>query len=215
MPSRAILVKHATILFAYLIVVWGFYRLIFKLPDEVEEFIIKPLVWLVPVFYLLYIEKANLASVGITLTKIAPAVYLSLGLGAVFLIEALILNYFKYKGFSFLANVGSASFQATLLTSISTAVTEEITFRGYIFGRLLLSLKNEALANVLTSIGWLLIHVPVVVFVWKLDLASSISYLAVSLLYSLGAGFIYARTKNVISPILLHILWEWPVILFR
>ena len=53
--------KHATAIAAYLLIVWGFYRLMFKLPDEIEELIVKPLVWLLPVFFLLGREKLDLA----------------------------------------------------------------------------------------------------------------------------------------------------------
>ena len=87
--------KDAVKLAAFLLVVWGFYRLIFKLPDEVEELIIKPIIWLGPVVYFLRKEKAGLSSVGFTRKNLFPAVYLSLGLGLFFTIEAFFINYLK------------------------------------------------------------------------------------------------------------------------
>lgn len=44
MPKKEVAIKHATVLAAYLLIVWGFYRLFFELPEEIEELIIKPIV---------------------------------------------------------------------------------------------------------------------------------------------------------------------------
>jgi len=91
--SDATLVKHATILAAHLLVVWGFYRMLFKLPEEIEEVVVKPLIWLLPVLYFVRQERGNLASIGITFKNLFPAVYLALGLGAVFAIEGQRLRF--------------------------------------------------------------------------------------------------------------------------
>src|SRR3990167_1877649 len=128
--SKEDALKHATLLSAYLLIVWGFYRLIFKLPEEIEELFVKPVVWLVPIFYLLGKERLGLGSIGITLKNLFPSVYFALGLGAIFVMEALVLNYLKYGGLNFAANVGDKLLFAALWISFATAVSEEIAFRG-------------------------------------------------------------------------------------
>src|SRR3990172_12509277 len=135
MPKKEIALKNATTLAAYLLIVWGLYRFLFKLPDEIEELFIKPVFWLIPVFYLLRREKAKIATLGITLKNIFPAIYFSLGLGAFFVIEAIFINFVKYKGFDFSANLGNTPFLTSLGLSFVTAAIEEITFRGYVFNR--------------------------------------------------------------------------------
>jgi len=207
--------KNASLLAAFLLVVWGFYRLIFRLPDEVEEFFIKPVVWLLPVFYFLRKEGKGFSSLGFTLKNLFPAVYFSLGLGFIFIFEALLINYLKYGSFNFAANIGDKPFFTALFLSFATAFSEEVAFRGYLFNRVWSALKNEALANISTSLIWALIHVPVVVFVWKLDFSASILYLFLTTIFGIGSAFVFARTKNIVSSILLHVLWEWPLILFR
>lgn len=208
--------KRAVYLAVYLLIVWGFYRFLFKFPDEVEELVIKPILWLIPVFYLVKLERKGLESVGITIKNLFPAVYYALGLGAFFVIEAVIVNFLKYGGeFNLGANIGSLPLLPALGLSFATAISEEITFRGYIFTRVWAFVKNELWANVLTSLFWATIHVPVTIFVWKLDLISSITYLILTAIFGIGSAFVYARTKNIISPILLHVLWQWPIILFR
>lgn len=215
MPKKEAAIKHATILAAYLLVVWGFYRLLFKLPEEIEELIIKPIVWLLPVIYLVKKEGGNLSSVGITIKKLFPAIYFTLALGAVFAIEAIIINFVKYGGFEFTANIGEKALLASLGISFVTAFSEEVFFRGYLFNRVWGALNNEWLANITTSVVWALVHVPVVIFVWKLSLISSLVYLFLTALFGVGSAFVFARTRNVFSSILLHILWQWPIILFR
>ena len=200
----------------YLLIVWGFYRFLFQLPEVVEETFVKPVVWLLPVFYLLAKEREGLDSIGITFKNLFPAIYYALGLGMFFVIEALIINYVKYSGeFNLGANIGSLPLLPALGLSFVTAISEELAFRGYVFTRVWKFLKNEVSANLLTSVFWAMIHVPITVFVWKLDLQAAVIYLFLTAIFGIGSSFVYARTKNIVSPILLHVLWQWPIILFR
>ena len=208
--------KYAVGLAVYLLIIWGFYRFLFKLPEPIEELFIKPVVWLVPVFYLLKKEKESLFSLGITLKNLFPAVYYSLGLGAFFVMEAVVINFVKYGGkFNLGANIGELPFLTSLGLSFATVFSEELTFRGYIFTRVWKFLKNELTANLVTSVFWAMIHVPITIFVWKLDFSASLLYLLLTTLFGVGSSFVFARTKNILSPILLHVLWQWPIILFR
>jgi membrane protease YdiL (CAAX protease family) len=215
MPKKKVVIKHATILIVYLLVVWGFYRFFIKLPEEVEELIIKPIVWLLPIIYLVNKEGGNLASVGITTKKLFPAIYFTLALGAVFAVEAIIIHFVKYDGFEFAANIGEKVLLISLGISFVTAFSEEVFFRGYLFNRIWSALRNEWVANIITSIMWALIHVPIAIFAWKLSLTSAAIYLFLTALFGVGSAFVFARTRNVFSSILLHILWQWPIILFR
>jgi hypothetical protein len=66
--------KNALTVFVYLLLVWGFYRFYFHLPQEIEEVVVKPILWLFPVFYLVKKEKAKLGSLGLTIKKFFPAI---------------------------------------------------------------------------------------------------------------------------------------------
>ena len=208
-------VKYLTRYSVYILIVWGFYRVLFKLPDNIEELILKPIIWLTPLFFLLKKEKLGINSLGITLKNLFPAIYLSLGLGAIFAIEAIFLNFLKYKAFNFGANIGEWGLMLSLLISFATAFSEEVSFRGYIFNRLWGVLNNEWLANIITSVVWALVHAPVTIFVWKLSLSAAALYLFLTFLFGLGSVFVFARTKNVFGSVFLHVLWSWPIILFR
>lgn len=207
--------KHATVYAAYLLIIWGLYRFLMQLPSEVEELVIKPILWLIPVFVVTRKEGLGLDSLGITLRNLFPSVYLSLALGSFFVMEAVIINFLKHNGLSFAANIGDKALPAALAVSFATAVSEEISFRGYIFNRLWLALKNEWLANAVTTGAWVLIHVPIYIFVLQLGVSATLVNLFVTALFGFGSAFVFARTRNVFSSIFLHVLWEWPIILFR
>lgn len=209
-------------LYAFIFVVWGFYRLIFRFPEAVEEVVLKPLVWLVPLAYILfYKEKARSfaaagVSLGWTTKNLFKSIYLAIGLGVLFAVEGALLNSIKYGGsFNFLQlSLTSAAFAGALGLSLATAVSEETVFRGYIFGRLVRVL-GETKAAVATSIGWSAVHLPIVVFVFKYDPGQITSFLLLTFLFGIASAFVYARTGNILSSVLLHVFWEWPIILFR
>lgn len=215
MVAKTTIVKNVTVYSVYLILVWAFYRFLFRLPDQVEELVVKPLIWLGPMLWFAKKEGVSLSSLGITFKKLFPAIYLSIGLGAIFVAEGLLTNFLKYGGFHFGANLGSTPFMASLGLSFVTAFSEETAFRGYIFGRLLIALKSELSANIVQTLLWTAIHIPIAFFVWGYSLPQGIVYLFLTAIFGLGSAFIFARTKNIAGSVLLHVLWEWPIILFR
>lgn len=214
-PSKTSIIKNVTIYVTYLIIIWAFYRFLFKFPDEIEETIIKPILWLLPILYFVRKEKSTLTSIGITLKNLFPAIYLSLGLGSVFVIEALLTNYLKYGNLNFGANIGSLPLMSSLGLSFATAFSEETAFRGYVYSRLSSVINGEWAANLIQTIAWTAVHVPIAFFIWHYTIPQAIIYLSITAIFGLGSAFIFGRTKNIFGSILLHVLWEWPIILFR
>lgn len=213
--SKTSILKYVTIYSTYLILVWAFFRFLFQLPDNVTELVIKPIIWLLPLIYILGKEKSNLASLGINLKNLFPSIYLSLGFGSLFLIEGLLANYVKYGHFNFGANIGATPLLPSLGLSFATAFSEETAFRGYIYSRLSSILKGEWGANIIQTILWTAIHVPIAFFVSGYTVPQAIIYLFITAVFGLGSALIFSRTKNIFGSIFLHVLWEWPIILFR
>lgn len=214
--SRASIIKNVTIYSTYLVIIWSFYRFLFQFPSQIEELVIKPILWLIPIFYLVFQkERLGLSSLGFTFRNLFPAIYFSIALGAIFALEGLLTNYLKYGSFNFAANIGSLPLMASLGLSFATSFSEETAFRGYIFNRLWSVMKSELPANLVTTILWTGVHVPIAFFVWKLSLSAGLIYLGLTAIFGLGSAFIFARTKNVWGSIFLHVLWEWPIVLFR
>src|SRR5689334_20856534 len=109
MPSKETAIKHTTILVAYILVIWGFYRFLFKLPENLEDLVIKPIMWLVPVYILVRKEKLGFASVGLTSKNLFQSIYLSLALGVFFALIGMIVNFAKYGSVNFTSNIGETS----------------------------------------------------------------------------------------------------------
>lgn len=214
MPKKDTALKNAIYFFVYLFLVWGIYRFLFKLPEDVEELFIKPIVWLVPVFYLLKKEKSKIETIGITLKGVFPSIYLVLILGVLFALEGLLINTIKYQWVHFAANIGGEFYNA-LVISMATAISEEIAFRGYVYTRLQHALGGIWTANIVSSVLWSLVHLPISFLWWKFDPISSVAYLFLTFLFGIGSSYVFSRTKNIAAPIFLHFLWEWPIILFR
>lgn len=212
---RDLQIKHVTLFFTYLLIVWGFYRLLFQFPDPFDELLIKPVVWILPVLVFLRKEKLGIESLGITTKKLFPSIYFALALGALFAFEGFYINYFKGGGAAAMGNITAVSLYLSVGLSIITGISEEIAFRGYIFNRLSFILKNEWYASLFSSLLWTIIHLPQVVFDWHLSLYAGSVYLFLIFLFGFGAAFIFSRTKNIVAPILLHVMWAWPILLFR
>lgn len=208
-------IKHAIAYYAYLLVVWGFYRLLFQAPAPLEELLVKPIIWLIPLVFLIKREKLSLSSIGIVFNNFFKVVYFVLTLGFVFSLFAILVNYLKYGGPNFGANIGEVTFVGAMLLSFITAVVEEVTFRGYLLTRLMSAVKGEWIANLVISVGWALIHLPIAILDWRLEPVSLLIYTAIVFLFSLGTTFVFLKTRNIAAPILLHVLWQWPIILFR
>lgn len=211
-------VRRVFSLFCFIFAFWSLYRYFPEiLPLWFEELILKPLIWLLPTFWLVHkIEKEKLASLGLTKKNLFKALYWGIGLGIIFAAEGLLTNIIKYRGlhlpevnYSFLGLIG------ILLLSFATAVSEEIVFRGYIFTRLWRIWGNEWLANLISAFLFALIHLPIGLFVLSYTPMVMMIYLFFVFVYGFGAAFVFARSENLASSILMHVFWSWPIILFR
>ena len=216
-PER-LSIKHVFALFSFVFVLWAFYRYFPEiLPTWAEELILKPLVWLVPTYWLVRaVGKEKLASLGFTKKNLVKALYWGIGLGIVFAVEGLLTNIIKYRGLSLISlDYTSFGFLGLLALSFVTGLSEETVFRGYIFTRLWRIWENEWLANLTSSFLFTLIYLPVGVFVLGYRPMVMLVYLFFVFIYGFASAFAFGRTKNILTSILLHVFWSWPIVLFR
>ena len=215
--SSKIELKRVTLLYVFILLIWGFYRYLFRFPEEIEELVLKPIFWLGPVMFLLWREKKSLDSIGWSTKNLFKSLYLGVGLGMVFALEGLLIHWLKYQSFSFI-NLQYQSLSVLLVAmgvSLVTAITEESAFRGYIFNRLWYIFKSEWAANLISSFGWALVHLPITYFVLHYSFEQMITYLVLIFIFGVASALVFARTKTITASILLHVLWAWPIILFR
>ena len=210
--------KHVFALFSFIFIVWSFYRYLPQvLPLWSEELILKPLFWIIPTIWIVRkIEKQPWSSLGFTKNKIFTSFYWGIGLGLVFAFEGLLTNIFKYKGLNLASlDYSSLEFSGLILLSFVTAFSEELVFRGYIFNRLWTIWGKESLANIVSSLLFVIVHLPVGIFVLGYNPAIMLAYLFFIFVFGFGSAFVFGRSRNLASSILLHVFWSWPIILFR
>lgn len=201
-------------LYLIIFIFWGLYRLIFRLPDDIEEIILKPILWLIPTFYIVFkIEKRDLISLGYSVKNFGSNIAKGLSFSLLFLIAGLSLNYLKYGHFSLQNLPFKEVFLPALLLSFITAISEETVFRGYIMNRLEEILKNSVAANLIASFGFCLVHLPISIFVYRYSLPQIFIFLVLIFLSSLGSGLVFSWTKTIWASILVHVFWTWPVAL--
>lgn len=203
-------------LFAFIFLVWGCYRLIFRLPENLEEFFLKPIIWLGPTFYLVFkIEKRSWSSLGFTGKNFGRAVFWGMNLGLVFSLSNLLANYLKFQDLKVIDGKGGSTFFLPLAISLVTAISEEVVFRGYLLTRLEEVLKDETLATGLNASLFVLIHLPISIFTLHYSPVQLFIYSFLVGLFSLGSSFVFKQTGNIFASILAHSFWSWPMILFN
>ncbi len=203
-------------MWAWILLVWSLYRYFFKLPEWADEFIFKPLVFVVPVFwYVRNKEKESLATLGLTWRNFFTSVYIGLGFGIVFALEGLVTHAIKYGK---LDVNPIAAFQQygffLLILSLATAVTEEILSRGFVFNRLYEKTKNLAYSSVLSSVMFVLLHVPILVTMTKLQGTTLVLFLVTDLVLAMANSLLFYNTGSLVAPILVHIFWNMTVALY-
>ncbi len=210
------LAKKAFTVFGFLFVVWGFYRLMFRLPEQVEELVIKPIIWLGVVALMLRDEKRGWESVGWVGKNLFRNIYLGLGLGMVFAIEGVAANLLKYGHINFASiDLGQMTFLSAFAISIATSFSEETAFRGYIQQRLTEASKSKWLAIILSTLMFVGVHLPIWIFGYKYSMSDVWLQALILGVFSIGNGALYAMTGSIVGPIITHAMWGWAVVLFR
>lgn len=201
--------------YTYLLLAWGFFRLLFKFPDNIEELWFKPVIWLVPLLWLWMTDKGK-QRVEFFAGKWLDALKWGLGLGLAYGVVAAITSLQKYGSVNLesllVYDTGTLEF---LGLGLVTAISEELVFSGYIFQKLKLDLGNSWVAMVSTAVLFALIHIPISIFVYQYGFLEMLGFLLVVGMVSFGNAFLMDRTKNVLAPILSHWLWGVVVFLFR
>jgi len=196
---------------------FGLYTAKLHLPEWVDEFISKPLVFVLPILlYVKRIEKRTYESIGITKSNFFVSVYTGFGFGFIFALEGLFANYMKYGEIRFnpLPTLAQYGIGMLLLLSFATAVSEEILCRGFLFTRIYEKRKNIFLAAFISALLFLLLHVPILVTTTKLTGLTLFIFVITDILLGVANAFLFFNTGSLIAPILVHIFWNMTVAMY-
>lgn len=203
-------------LWGWILLVWSLYRYFFRFPEWVDEFIFKPLVFVVPVlWFVLKQEQRKLESLGITSKRLFTSLYIGLGFGLVFALEGLAANAIKYGG---LKVNPIAAFQqygfGLIIVSLATAFSEELLNRGFLFNRIYEKTKNLPYASFVSTMLFVLLHVPILVTALKFQGPTLILFFATDFVLGLANSLLYYNTGSLVAPILVHVFWNMTVALY-
>lgn len=201
----------------WILLVWSLYRYFLKgMPEWVDEFVFKPLIFVAPVLGYVYTkEKRNLESLGITTKNLFPSIYTGLGFGMVFAIEGLFAHIIKYGGLDINPIEAFQQYGFSLIVlSLATAFCEELLTRGFIFNRIYEKTKNLPKASIYSAVLFLLLHVPILVTTHKLTGMTLVLFFVTDIVLALANSLLFYQFGSLMAPILVHIFWNMTVALY-
>lgn len=215
-PTSAPSLTSVYRLWAWILLAWALYRYFTHLPEWADEFIFKPIVFVLPViWYVRKIEKQRLATIGLTTRNFFTSIYIGLGFGIIFAIEGLVTHAVKYGKFDVTPITAFQQYGFFLIIiSIATAFSEELLSRGFVFNRILEKTKNLPWATILSSLMFVALHVPILVTSNKLQGLTLILFFVTDIILSFANSLLYYNTGSLVAPILVHLFWNMTVALY-
>ena len=204
-------------LWGWILLSWSLYRYFLTLPEWADEFIFKPLVFVLPVLWFVRkVEKRALTSLGLTFDNFFTNLYLGIGFGFIFAIEGIAANAIKYGKLQFnpIGAVDQYGILMLLLLSAATALSEEILSRGFIFNRILEHKKSLIFAALVSTLLFVALHVPILVTSLKLEGMTLILFFLTDFILGFANALLYFNTRSLVAPILVHIFWNMTVALY-
>jgi len=201
-------------------IVWAFYRAYFVLPETIDELIIKPLIFFLPVLFVVWIwENKPIRNLGLGFKARSFMVDLYIGvvLGILLAVEGLLANYFKYGRFSFGpidALYSAGGIGAFLLVNLATSISEEVFARGYLYNRLFRVSREQLASAVVSSALFTLIHLPIMFTRLHLTGNALIFYPLSILTMGIVNSYIFSLRGTLVLPILIHTFWNMTISLY-
>lgn len=206
--------QKALNVYAIILLVWGFYRYIFKanMPIWFDEFIAKPTVFIIPLYYYIRnIEKKNfLAGLDFHFKTIKRDILLGISIGVIFFLSTLVANM-KITGDIFSRMSSSAvqtSFIFFVIIAIATSISEEILARGFVLKRMYEDSKNVFMSAFGASILFFFIHIPFLLTSQQLMGNALLQVAASDIIFSLAVSFIFLQTRSLLLAILIHAFYS-------
>jgi membrane protease YdiL (CAAX protease family) len=200
------------LIYGIIFILWTLYRFIFFTPEWVDEFIAKPLLQILPVLLVVrFFEKKSLSSLSIGSKRLLLHIGIGLGIGLLLVTESLIIQ--KMKGT--VLTIQLNNLLVPFLVSLATGFTEELVYRGYFARRIADGIENAYIANTIQSLLFVLIHVPIMIFVLHYSFADSLFYSLQLFVLGFVYGYIFLETESIVSTVIPHTLWNFANVIFR
>lgn len=206
-------VQRALNVWAIILIVWAFYRSYLKMPVWFDEFVAKPIVFVLPVFYYITkVDKKDIFEYFFFKTKFAEVIrdfFYSLGFGALFLFTSMAASYFRNGKFVFMGKLPSAQdFSYIVIIALATGVTEEILSRGFVLRKLYEESRNVLSSTFFASVLFFFLHVPILFTNAKITGNMLLVFMITDLLLSMVNGLIFLQRRSLLVPIFIHAFYN-------
>lgn len=205
-------------LWAVILIIWSIYRARFSFPELFDELIIKPLIFILPVY--LYIKKVEhgsfFPSIGINKKNFLKNIVFSLTLCFVFFLTIIVLRSLKTGAslLNIIASLGNKNIFSYLPIILFTAISEELLPRGFILKRLYEESNNILKSSLTASILSLIIHIPILLTQIKITGGLLLFFLSSEFVLSMANSFIFISRKSLIPPIFIRAFYSFMLIIF-
>lgn len=206
-------------IWAIILILWSIYRANFgtTLPAWLDEFFIKPLFFILPVFwYIKRIEKKSFFSqVDLHKKTIISDLLWGVGLG---------LAFFTVGYMGILLKQGTVSVQILklfqpqtfiiLATAFATSVSEEILSRGFILKRLYEESKNTVKSIAISSLLFFFLHIPILFTSQQMTGTVILQVMMTDIALSVVVSVLYLQRKSLLLPIIIHAFYTFSLTFF-
>lgn len=204
--------KKVLPIYLTILVLWTLYRFFFRLPEWVDEVLVKPIIFILIPLNLFHMRRLPGFE---KRANVVNDMLLGIGLAFFFAFAAIYANIQKYGIFSSqpilpLAGTGIIFY---LFLSLITSFSEEVFGRGMLFAGLK---KNMGVFSgaLLSSILMMGFYIPIAFTVLGLSGITFTVYFFSIFLLSFVNCFVYENRKSLILPILIHAFWNMSIALF-
>ncbi len=214
--QRLMSVREGLLLYFLVLVGWGLYRLLFRLPVVIEEVGLKAIVFGLPVLLIARKRQWKGKDLGLTGNNLTASVYLGVLLGIFLGLAGNLGNLIRHQGIQLSAyGLTSESVGGFLILSMVTAFWEQLLFCG-LFLRLWSEVsRNEWLGAWVVAILYLGLNLPALWFIQRLAVPQLIISMLLLTLLQWGNVVLMLRYKNLAAPMMAQALWGVTVFLFR
>ena len=194
---------------AITLIIWSFYRATFKsdLPIWFDEFIAKPLVFLLPIYIFIskYEKGAFLKGIGFSKKNIVTDVLFGLGMGGVFVGIAFFVR--MAKGLPFVSLSFTSSSFLWVCATIMAASMEQILSTGFVLKRLSEESTNIIRPLLISAVLFFFLHVPVLFGADKISGSALMQMMMLNTVLSLVTSTVFLLRKNIVAPIIVYALY--------
>ncbi len=212
MKQKSTPTQKALNVWAIVLIIWAVYRANFQtsLPIWFDEFIAKPIVFILPVFYYITrFEKKNfLDNVGLKKGISLNDIMISL-----ILLVAFISGIYLLRGSLHMPFIPVTSLLYFLALSLATGISEQILATGFVLHRLYDESKNIITAPFFSSILFFFLHIPILFTDQRIIGYLLLRVMLTDLMLSLSISFMYVARRNLLYPIIIHTFYNMSIFL--